>query len=226
MSAFDELKGRLTVNLDKFETRSNQVSDSVPLSKAWIDAEAGSADENPAAPLLKGARLMLLEAATAWALGLNRGAAGSLRTYIENLFAWLYFKDHPVEYALVEQKTRELILPKSTQAYLKDIDKGFEKAYKYLNKNMDRPSEYFYTDLSFFVHAHPNQILKGKTASELVVTVPPEAIFTEICSQADEFISDNFVVAYRHSWGSVPAIVKDNVSARLGKKAADFLAVA
>lgn len=226
MSAFTDVKARIEGNVDGFEDRAASIPAALPLSIAWIDFETGHAADIPAADLLKGARLALLEAASAWAIGLNRGAAGSLRTFIENTFAWLYYKDHPIEFNLVTKKEIDLLLPKSIQKYLKEIDSGFDKAYSIIVKVQTRPDEYYYTNLSFFSHAHPSQLLSGKPSHELVVTAPPDAGFLAVCANVDEFISDNFATAYRNSWGLVPQIVKDSVSERLAAKSADFLAIA
>jgi hypothetical protein len=224
MSAL-ELKQRFETNLGDFEGAFNRAVACVPLTIAWVTAEQAMNPTFAAARLLAGSKLALMEGAASWATGLNRGAAGSLRTLIENLFAWLYFKDHPVEFAAVERKDADLLLPKAVLTYMKSIDRGFETAYGLIKDKKTRPADYYYSDISEYVHAHPSHVLPGKASWELAVTVPPDSGFLTISKHADEFISDAFSTHYRASWGIVPQKVKDNLSARLGDKVAKFIAV-
>lgn len=224
-SAFQELEHLLQSNLGSFATNVEQAVGKFPLSRGWIEAELATGSQLKAAALLNGAKVALLEAGAAWATGLNRAAASSARTFAENVMAWIYYKDHSVEYNLVEQRKSDLLLPKAVQSYIKSVDHGFDAAYKFLNESKTRPNEYFYSDLSYYIHAHPNQIISGKEAHELVVTNPPESAFLQICSHLDEFISDNFVAFYRHSWGFLPQIVVENIQTRLSMKLSKFIAV-
>lgn len=86
------LAQRLADNLSSFDEGMGVFSQAMPLSKAWIEREWPLSENVKAQSLLVGAKVALLEAATAWAIGSNRGAASSLRAYIENTFAWLYYK--------------------------------------------------------------------------------------------------------------------------------------
>jgi len=226
MKASEELLKRLKANLGDFEKAFDEVLASVPLTVAWVKAEEATNPAFPASRLLTGSKLALLEAAACWGAGLNRGAAGSLRTLIENLFAWLYYKDHPVEYAAVERKHSELLLPKAVITYLKNVDRGFDTAHAFLKEKMGRPNDYYYSDVSEYVHAHPSHVLPGKPPWELAVTIPRDSGFLAICEHADEFVSDGFSTHYRASWGIVPDVTKSDLSARLGTKLAKFLAVA
>lgn len=221
----DTVQSRIAANISTLNTNIDSISASLPLAKAWIDSESAGYAKIPAQDLLSAARLSLLEAAASWSAGLNRAAAGSLRTFLENAISWLYYKDHAVEYRLVTMAKSDLFLPKAVQKYLIAIDGGFEAAYKYLEKSKSRPNEYYYTDISSFVHAHPNFLLSGKTGPEIVVSVPPDQDFIKMCQHADEFLNDQFITFYRHSWGSVPQSAQAAATNRLGDKLADFLAV-
>src|SRR5262245_50656822 len=53
--------------------------------------------------LLQGAMSAIREGAACIALGLVRPALNSLRLQIDLSFGWIYFKDHPVEWGLVQK---------------------------------------------------------------------------------------------------------------------------
>jgi chromosome partitioning protein len=177
--------------------------------------------------LLLGSKVALLEAGTGWAIGSNRGAASSLRAYVENAFAWLYYKDHPVEFRAVEARRADLKLPKAVQLYIKEMDGGFERAYLELIKHSDRgkDDEYYYSVVSQFVHAHPGFATFSDKIHELAVSSPRDESFLKLCKKSDEFISDNYAAYYRASWDDAPAAVKLNLTERLKAKTKDFLAV-
>jgi hypothetical protein len=201
MTLSSKLLGRLTDNLVTFEHAIDTFLKTLPLSQDWLQREWPLADGNPARTLIVGAKVALLETGTAWAIGSNRGAASSLRAYIENAFAWLYYKDHPVEFRAVLDRRIDMYLPKAVQNYIKTIDRGWEKAYSFSDKKSKRPNEYFYTDVSQFVHAHPAFATRVMSIEEIAVSLPRDASFVTLSEMVDEFISDNYLSFYRASWG-------------------------
>lgn len=225
MTLFSEISGKVATNLEGFEVALEEFCDALPLSRAWVQREWNLSNNVRGRSLLVGAKVSLLEAGTAWAIGSNRGAASSLRAYIENVFAWLYYKDHPVEYGVVESMRGDVMLPKAIQGYMKQIDHGFEKSYLELSKNSlrGRDSEYYYTILSQFVHAHPSFSTLSDNILDLAVSSPRDPGFLVVCRNADEFISDNFTTYYRGSWDDLPKLVTKSVSDRLNLKTKDFL---
>jgi hypothetical protein len=214
---------RLRRNLDTFDEGLEAFLKALPLSQEWIQREWLLSDANSARTLLVGAKVSLLEAGTAWAIGSNRGAASSLRSYIENVFAWLYYKDHPVEFRAVVDRKIDMMLPKAVQTYTKTVDPGFDKASAIISRKRERPSEYFYTDVSQFVHAHPGFASHSTTIDEMAVSLPRDNSFITLSKMADEFISDNYLVFYRASWGDVPGLVQENASARLEGQLKNFV---
>lgn len=224
MAAFPAIKSDILSNISAFENSCKSVLESFPLSVAWIERELVSATSLKAEALLRSSQISMLEACSTWSCGFNRSAAASLRSFCEASFSWLYYKDHSVEYSLVETRQEDLMLPKAVQGYLKKIDAGFEVAYSILSKEKTRSNEYYYTDLSFFVHAHPAQIISNVDLHKSAVSCPPEAAFITVCKFLDEFISDNFATYMRHSWGAVPALVQENLQGRLGNKLQKFIA--
>ncbi len=190
----------------------------------WIQRDWQLYQTNPAHLLLTGAKVSFLESATAWAIGSNRGAAASLRAAVENAFAWLYYKDHPVELKAVKERRADMLLPKAVQNYLKVVDGGFELSYEMLKKTKSRSNEYFYSDLSQYVHAHPNFSLNIAIESA-VVSQPRDASFLNICAATAEFIADNYLAAYRASWGDFPNAVQTSVTTRLGSSLTKFVEI-
>lgn len=197
----------------------------VPRSMGWLEREWTIGAGKPAARLIVGAKISLIEAGASWAAGLNRGAASSLRVYVENTIAWLYYKDHEVEYNSVRNGIADLFLPKAVQSYLKSNDLGFEKAYAILSKYSKRDKEYYYSSISDFVHAHPAFTASASDIFDAAVSSPRQDAFLGIANMADEFISDSYLAHYRGSWSDVPKAVSENTTTRLGQKLSDLLSI-
>jgi len=225
MSLESNISGRVAENLKTLGDALTEFFASVPLSKCWVEYSWSISAENAARPLLAGAKIALLESGTSWGLGSNRGAAASLRTFMENSIGWLYYKDHPVEYRVMATREDDLLLPKATKGYLQRVDRGYEKAYAFLCAAAKRTSEYYYTDVSQFVHAHPAFASLGTDMATVTISQPRDKSFLKISASADEFISDVFSTNYRHNWESMGSPIQENLKLRLGSKLSKFLEI-
>ena len=225
MTLESKISERVAENLKTLGAALSAFAASVPLSRSWVEYAWSISADNPARPLLAGAKIALLESGVSWGLGSNRGAAASLRTYMENSIAWLYYKDHAVEYRVMAAREDDLLLPKATKSYLQRIDRGYERAYAVISATAKRPSEYFYGEVSQFVHAHPTFASLGNDMATITISQPRDKSFLKISAGADEFISDIYSTHYRHNWESVAQPVRDNLEQRLGPKLPKFLEI-
>jgi len=213
---------RIAGNLPGIPIALHEFMGAIDEATQWIQRDWQLYQANPAHLLLTGAKVSFLESATAWAIGSNRGAAASLRAAVENAFAWLYYKDHPMELKAVKERRADMLLPKAVQSYLKSVDGGYEISYEMLKKTKSRSNEYFYADISQYVHAHPNFFLNSNIENQ-VLSSPRDPSFLNICNSTAEFIADNYLALYRSSWGNFPNAVQESVTARLGISLAKFV---
>lgn len=223
MSIEDEIAARLGKNAIGAAGQIGSFIKLFPLSMAWIEYYWPMSPHNSAISLLVGSKISLLESGASWSVGSNRGAAASLRTYVENIISWFYYREHPVEFKMVSRGIDDLLLPKAVISYASKIDPTFEKHHSALFKNAARDTDYYYTTISGYIHAHPKFTSSPKRLAEIVVSVPVDPGFSTICSNTDEFISDFYATIHRRSWDTVPETVKLNISGRLDKKLAKFL---
>jgi len=223
MSIEDEIAARLEKNAANAGSQIGEFIKLFPLSMAWIEYYWPMSPHNNAVSLLVGSKISLLESGASWSVGSNRGAAASLRTYVENIISWFYYREHPVEFRMVSQGIDDLWLPKAVISYASKIDPTFEKHHSALFKSAIRETDYYYGTISGYIHAHPKFTNSPKKLAEIVVSVPVDPGFSKICKNTDEFISDFYATVHRKSWDTVPDVVKLNVSSRLDKKLAKFL---
>ena len=124
---------------------------------------------------------------------------------------------------MVDRRDDDLFLPKAIRSYVSKIDKGFEQANAILFKVASRPNDYYYTNISGYIHAHPASMADPLNIVDLALSNPPEPQFLNICRYADEFISDLYLVRNRFHWDTIPELVRQNAAARLGDKLTKFL---
>jgi hypothetical protein len=171
--------------------------------------------------LLDGASSSIRETASCLALGLVRPALVSLRTQIDLILGWLYFKDHSVEWRSVNAFGEGFKLKREILEYLADNYKGFTTRLAILKEVAQRKTEDPYRLLSAHVHAQSVPALPSATVLADVVhgenTCEQCNVLTgEVC----EYISDLLVCVYAPLWAALPLTVRKNVEERLaaGKK--------
>ena len=113
MNTEAKIVARISENLKSHSKAFADFIATIRLSQSWIEFSWPLTSTNPAGSLIAGAKISLLEAATSWMIGSNRGAAASLRTHLENSIAWLSYQDHPIEYRTMLERDEDLLLPKS-----------------------------------------------------------------------------------------------------------------
>lgn len=75
---------------------------------------------------LDGLRASVVEVAGCGAAGLVRPAIFAMRAQIDVILAWLYFKDHPVEWCKVEDTGDGFVLRREALDYLKEYVPKFQ----------------------------------------------------------------------------------------------------
>lgn len=187
----------------------------------WIRYLSMSQRTSVADSLLDGASSSIREAAACLALGLVRPALFSLRMQIDLILAWLYFKDHPVEWRTVNDFAESFKLKREILDYLSDHYKGFSARFAVLKEVAARQTEDPYRLLSAHVHAQSVPALP--IAINLADVVRDEAVCTEctiMAREVCEFTSDILSCVYGSKWAALPGTVRSTIEARLasGKK--------
>lgn len=195
----------------------------------WLNYVNISQRTGVANTLLDGASSSVREAAACLALGLVRPAMFALRTQIDLILAWLYFKDHPMEWQLVNERGEGFKLKREILDYLGEHYKGFAARFAVLKEVAQRSTDDPYRLLSAHIHAQSNPVLP--IADDLADVVYDEAFCTEctvLAREACEFMNDLLVSVYASKWTALPDVVKKSIDVRLasGKKAAERFFVA
>lgn len=160
--------------------------------------------------LLSGIRSLVLESIAATSAGLYRSAILSMRGQIDLALAWVYFKDHPVEWDLVKSTNDGFKLKKEIFEYLFFYSPSFKERWRILSNFTVREVEDPFRILSAHIHG------MGESA------IPTVANFSDIVGSKDiskdcvklqinvfSYMSDIFLAQFGQDWIALPeAILK------------------
>lgn len=165
---------------------------------------------------LSGIRAAAVEAAGGVALGLVRLAIFAMRSQIDLAVSWLFFKDHPVEWAHVLRTGEQFKLKKEIFSYLSDYQDRFLERLALLEKHKTRTVADPYRLLS--AHIHSQSTLVMPTFSKLESLVYPEKRCLEaikLQKEVTEYIGDIFFACFGSKWASLPSSLVTAAKARI-----------
>jgi hypothetical protein len=177
--------------------------------------------------LLDAVASAIRETAGTLSLGLVRPALFSLRSQIDLLFGWLYFKDHNVEWLRVNQTGDGFKLKKELLQYLEQHIPQFRKRIGMLNEIKTRHEVDPYRLLSAHVHAQSVSLLPQ--VIDLADLVRPEEACLECATvtfEVAEFLNDVLLAVYTTDWASLPVPVQSALATRFrsAEQRSDFFA--
>lgn len=155
------------------------------------------------------------ETAGVLSLGMVRQTLFSLRGQIDLVLAWLYFKDHEIEWLHINRTGDGFKLKKELFQYLDLYHQRFSHRYGILQQIATRQEADPYRLLSAHIHAQSDLVLPE--ISSLKDLVQSEAACKE-CALAvyevAEFINDILLSLYLSNWPSLPENIKNQVMTR------------
>jgi hypothetical protein len=182
----------------------------------WQGHLAASKTTGTADGLLAGVRPAVLEATAALALGTARFALFSMRAQIDLMLAWLYFKDHPLEYQRVEDTGDGFQQKAEVLRYLADHYPRFAIRTGMLKQVKTRKVEEPYRLLSAHVHSQSSPAVpKLLQLADVVAQDSIIADCIQIQSDVSEYIGDVLVGCYASEWASLPKEIIEPITRRV-----------
>lgn len=165
--------------------------------------------------LLEATSSCIRECAAFLSLGMIRPAFFSFRVILDLCLAWLYFKDHPIEWERVNSTGDGFKMKKDVLDYLSGHVDGFSGRHGILKPIAKRKIEDVYRLLSAHIHGQSTPVLP--TIDKLSDVVSTKDICFQVLDLAyatSEYINDIFMSVYAKSWHSLPEKVKEHTSER------------
>lgn len=185
----------------------------------WLDYLGTSEATGQCDNFLDGLRASIVEVVGCGAAGLIRPAIFSMRAQVDIVFSWLYFKDHPVEWAKVECTGEGFFLKRDVLDYLKQYVPRYECRFAQLLSKRSRTEADPYKLLSAHVHGQGVSVLP--THGKLETLIGPLTKSFELATlQAEitEYISDVLLSCFGHKWASLPQKISNGARLRLGSE--------
>jgi len=201
-----------------------EITQATRLLLIWISHLRTIISNSAAEHLLNGVQGAIIEVAGCLALGLVRPAIFALRVQLELTLAWIYFNDHAVEFAQIENDAHEFPLRAKLKGYMQEYGGRFSKRLTILSENRTRKIEDPYGILSNYVHSHSElSSPKVRPLQEIVESDARCAECVELQKEVAEYLTDTLAAWFADSWHDWPQTIKDGLSSRLtAKKLKDF----
>ena len=186
----------------------------------WIGYLTGSHLTGVADELLEGTQAAIAEAAVMSSFGLSRAATTALRSQVDMLLSWLFFKDHRVEWAAVQREGENFKLKSQAIKYLGDWYPGYSTKYALLKTAKRRSTEDPYKLLSVHIHSQtqPTIPIVGPLSS-LIFSTAHVAEILALQLEMSEFLSDICAAAFYPEYVLFPAAIRKDISDRLSAEA-------
>jgi len=170
----------------------------------------GTADE-----LLAAVAPSLREVAATLSLGIIRPALFALRSQIDLVLTWLYFKDHPIEWDYVNATGEGFKMKKEITSYLATHNDAYGTRFGILKGIAKRTSEEPYHFLSAHIHGQSIAVLSNTGDLKDIVRSQSECNeCVKAVYEVAEYLNDVLLSVYANSWASLPIEIQQAVSSR------------
>lgn len=195
--------------LIEYEKKSRLLISWIQILK--LHCRTGTADE-----LLESVSSTIREAAAFAAIGAVRPCLFALRAQPDLLLSWIYFKDHPVEYASLCRTGENYILKKEALKYMSDNYERFSIRFGVMSQTISRKYQDPYRLLSAHIHSQSPFVISEITDFTDIIR---EIKLVEECAVAQwevaEYLSDILFSLTLFSYHALPEAVKENINLRI-----------
>jgi hypothetical protein len=198
---------------------SEQVEEGSALLLYWLQYLITYETTKTANNLLPAIASAVRETAGCLSLGLVRPALFSFRCQVDLLLSWLYYKDHPVEWASVNDTSDGFKLKKELFAYFEQHHDGFKAKFKILSDLKTRKTLDPYRLLSAHIHAQSAAVLPNVAhLKELVRTKTECEECASVSFEVSEYLNDILLCIYRSRWVSLPGAIQKPAAIRFSSQ--------
>jgi hypothetical protein len=182
----------------------------------WLPYLQKSLQTGNADVLLQGFGSAIVEAAACATLGLVRPAIFSLRTQIDMLLSWLFFKDHSVEWKYVENTGEGFRLKSDVIKYLETYYEGYGERFAIFKQTKKRKEDDPYRLLSAHVHSQSSKAVPFvANLADIVSDVMKCQEIALLQSECSEYLNDVLLACFAPKWANLPKEIVSQATSRL-----------
>lgn len=193
------------------------ISRETELLRRWLEYLSKYEKTECADVLLDGVSTAVIEVAASLTAGFARVALASMRAQIDLVLSWLYFKDHPVEWARLESSGDGFMQKSELIRYLSErCVPSFGAKWNVLNQTRTRAIEDPFSLLSAHLHKQAGStIVSIQDCAEVVCDGATCEDVIVLQASTTEYVSDVLLVCYAHTWAALPTEIVLAARARL-----------
>jgi hypothetical protein len=212
----DELSKQTTANCDGRGVAIITAGESASkLLMLWLHYLRAYHSTGTADCLIDGTASAVREAIACIVLGLVRSAINSLRLQIDLSLAWLYFKDHSVEWRRVQDTGEGFKLKTELLKYYSEAFPRYATRFGLLRDCKTRTLDDPYRLLSAHIHGQSELVLpRVQNLQDIVATTQAQDEALQLQGECSEYINDVFWSVFTDRWANVPAELKTTLEGR------------
>lgn len=195
-------------------------ADSISDLLLWIQYFRMVAPNETAIELLFGARAAAGEFVAYSAMGLGRAAISAIRSEIDLLLGYTFFKDHSAEWKRVTRTGDGFMMRSQIEKYHEDAYQGFASRRAIIERSSGLSLQKTYRILSAHIHGQSPLTLPkfGKVSQVVSPDLPFLESVISLQGQAVESLSNYLVALYARNWPELPEAIVQNAARALDPK--------
>jgi len=182
----------------------------------WLAYLRGSHLTGTADVLLEGVQAAVLETAGCLSLGIVRPALFSLRAQVDMLLAWLYYKDHPIEWEYIQDTGEGFKLKGALIEYLSSYFPKYKQRIVILKRVKKRKEDDPYRLLSAHIHCQSSSCIPSIGNLDILIRPFEECLeCVDIQREVVEYLNDILISCYAERWAAIPKAIVRATTGRL-----------
>lgn len=155
--------------------------------------------------LLNGTESALIEACAYCCLGLGRAAIAAIRTQMDLLLCYTYFRDHPVEWKKLKRTGEGYRSFSEILKYHVEIDSNFSKRLEMVNQVIKPSAKELYNKMSAHIHAQSTfTIPTFDKMDDLVLSQAQIESVIDLQRKTSIALSALLLAIYGNNWADLP----------------------
>ena len=185
----------------------------------WINYLRSIHQNRAAIELLNGTESALIEACAYCCLGLGRAAVAAIRTQVDLLLGYTFFRDHPVEWKTLHESGEGYRLFSKIIKYHGEIDQNFKNRLDIINKVVIPTNQELYRIMSAHIHAQSTFTIPSFSKMEDLVLdqVKIESII-KLQQETSKALSALLLAIYGKNWINLPPELYLPIRSQMTKK--------
>ena len=221
----DELLKALKQSSDHLvPSLGEEISEAGAQTLSWINYLRSIHNNRSAEELLNGTESALIETCAYCYLGLGRAAIAAIRTQVDLLLCYTFFRDHPVEWNYLQTNGDGYRLFSDVLKYHGEYNKNFKKRHDIINKIINPNLKELYRIMSAHIHAQSKLTIPTfDKMADLVLDEDNIQSIKELQQKTSIAMSGLLLAIYGNNWADIdPELYKPIRKLMTSKQASEF----